>query len=110
MAESSGPETNGAGFGMRGWIDEHAAADILAMIPCQGPTAVRCWTSQFRTETSQVVTAIWRTWKPGDTARCRLCPVCTASGDECLIQTDAKLGAADPRSFSTACGVTQDMP
>jgi hypothetical protein len=33
------------------------------------------------------ITAIARAWKPGDTSKCRLCEVCTARGNLCVVQT-----------------------
>ncbi|MGZ5996118.1 MAG: hypothetical protein ACXWN0_10595 [Isosphaeraceae bacterium] len=37
------------------------------------------------------VTAIFRRWSPGDAARCRLCDVCAARDDACLLLTSARL-------------------
>jgi hypothetical protein len=35
------------------------------------------------------VTAISRTWKPGDADRCRLCPKCHAYDNRCMIVTNS---------------------
>ena len=39
--------------------------------------------------------AISRTWAPGDTAKCRLCPQCTAHDDGCLIVVMKHVDRAD---------------
>jgi hypothetical protein len=64
------------------------------------PLPIRCLMSSFQTETGQVVTAITREWKPGDTPRCRLCTVCTAHNNRCLVQTDTFKPGDVAQSFS----------
>ena len=43
------------------------------------------------------VTAVTRFWRPGDTLRCRLCPLCTASHNRasCQVQVRGRVAAAD---------------
>src|SRR4051812_16206478 len=46
------------------------------------------------------VTAIARTWAPGDTARCRLCPACTAHRGLCVIQVEGPVADAAAPLFA----------
>lgn len=46
------------------------------------------------------VTAIARLWAPGDTARCRLCEVCTARGDLCVVGTTEQIPDEEMWLFS----------
>ncbi len=54
------------------------------------PTPLQCLAS-----TQRGITAIARVWAPGDVPRCRLCPVCTADGDFCLVTTEDKVNDGD---------------
>ena len=59
-----------------------ASAPILAIQPVPVGLQIAAHTDAGRT-----VTGILRQWKPGDAARCRLCPVgrCGAHNDVCLV-------------------------
>jgi hypothetical protein len=68
--------------------------DVIRMQPL--PVATR--SCRFRTPGGQVVTAIVRQWKPGDSGpqgRCRLCPECSAYDDCCLMTIGRHVTAED---------------
>jgi hypothetical protein len=46
------------------------------------------------------VTAIARLWRVGDAARCRLCPVCGARANMCLVQTNREVREEDMWLFA----------
>jgi hypothetical protein len=46
-------------------------------------------------------TAMLRRWNPGDTARCRLCPVgrCIADDDACFVMVKGRISEAQALTF-----------
>ena len=80
----------------------HAAAHhiegvpVLAIQPFPADTRV----SRLRVGT-RIATAIYRTWRPGDAARCRLCRRCTARDNGCLILTDVAVSDDSAPLFAT---------
>lgn len=46
------------------------------------------------------ITAIARTWAPGDAEKCRLCPTCTAERGLCVVTTFEDVSDADAPLFS----------
>jgi hypothetical protein len=47
----------------------------------------------------RVASSILRKWRPGDTAKCRLCPECTAFADTCLVSTLGRVGKGEAAAF-----------
>jgi hypothetical protein len=64
------------------------------------PLPIRCMTARVRLDNGQLMTAITRIWRDGDTPRCRLCPVCTADDNLCVILTNTFKPGDVARSFS----------
>lgn len=73
------------------------------------PEATRAWVSHYRIGGS-VITAIFRQWRPGEAARCRLCPLgrCVAQRDGCLVQVDGVVSPESARTFSAVGRRWQD--
>lgn len=86
-------------------MDETGGAMTLPMRPMPR----WCMTSSFQTETGQTVTSISRGWKPGDTPRCRLCTVCTAHDNRCIVQTDT-FKAGDVATTFSIVDTTSQAP
>jgi hypothetical protein len=64
------------------------------------PRPVEVRTAQVRVDRG-AATAIYRAWAPGDVARCRLCPNCSAYRDACLIVVGQLVSKESGATFST---------
>jgi hypothetical protein len=49
--------------------------------------------------TQEFVTALYRRWAPGDTAKCRLCRFCVAHNDGCLMVISEGISREDAPLF-----------
>ncbi len=75
----------------------------FVVIPIQ-PLPIQSRVSHFRTHSGEVITAITRTWKDGDSGpggRCKLCPVCVASENLCQFQINRHVAETEAPTFST---------
>jgi hypothetical protein len=82
--------------------DEFVASNgetAVATLPMR-PMPVRCMTARVQLDAGQLWTAITRVWLDGDTSRCRLCPLCTADDNLCVILTNTFKPGDVARSFS----------
>jgi hypothetical protein len=73
-------------------------------VPLQ-PWPVEVRTAPIRRCVGLTSTAIFRRWAPGDSGpegRCRLCAVCTAHDDACLILVDEYVPPEQAALFSAA--------
>jgi hypothetical protein len=73
-------------------------ADSSDLYPEPQPTPIMTRVCRMRVA-GQWISVVDRKWLFGDTAKCRLCPRCTAVGSECMLMIAARVSDQDAPLF-----------
>lgn len=78
---------------------EHTMPDVIPMQPVPVRAMVR-----NKSVEGNIVAAIYREWKPGDTLRCRLCDHCSAANGSCIRVVNEFVSTQDAPLFHDHAG------
>lgn len=77
--------------------------DVIPMQPTE-PLPVRTKLTRMSLRSGEVVSALYREWRPGETGKydngCARCPTCTAQGDSCLLLVDVSISPQEAATWS----------
>lgn len=86
-----------------------AASSLPNVLPFESPqpTPTSLWIDHVDAG-AWVTTFIIRTWAPGDTEKCRLCPRCGADDNTCVIRVGRYVDPKDGAKFSVKDEMRRD--